>query len=200
LLVGGRDWEFRLDGLRQGTDRGSGGGFVPGQGLRDRQNADRGLLHTARDGGDEHREPHAWKNWSCAGCNVHAGAYGEIYFGRSRRLRLSHLDRCILACNHQEIMGRLISACRWGPRAVSFPIILTGRTQGRTEPCEGAQLLTMSGLVEAGAAPPFATRYGSVISRKSARDKNRSTRVRYIYIHIHIIDFFRIFQFSHIKL
>jgi hypothetical protein len=118
----------------------------------------------------------------------------------SRRLRLSHLDRCIFACNHQEIMGRLISACRWGPRAVSFPIILTGRTQGRTEQCEGAQLLTMSGLVEAGAAPPFATRYGSIISRKSARDKNRSTRVRYIYIHIHIIDFFRIFQFSHIKL
>jgi hypothetical protein len=96
---------------------------------------------------------------------------------------------CILACNHQEVMGRLISACRWGPRAVSFPIILTGLTQGRMEPWEGAQaqLLTMSGLVEAGAAPPFARRYGSIISRKRARDKNRSTRVRYIYIHIHII-------------
>ena len=72
----------------------------------------------------------------------------------SRRLRLSHLDRCILACNHQEIMGRLISACRWGPQAVSSPIISTGRMQGRTEPCDGAQLLMMGGLVGAGAAPP----------------------------------------------
>jgi hypothetical protein len=32
LLVGGRDWEVRPNGLRLGTDRGSGGGFVPGQG------------------------------------------------------------------------------------------------------------------------------------------------------------------------
>jgi hypothetical protein len=118
---------------------------------------------------------------------------------RSRRFHLSRIDRCILTCSHQEIMGRLTSACRWGPHAVSFPIILTGRTQGRMEPCEGAQLLTMSGLVEAGAAPPFARRYGSVISRKKARDKNRSTRVRYIYIHIRIIEFSEYFRFHILK-
>jgi hypothetical protein len=57
-------------------------------------------------------------------------------------------------CSHQDIVGRLISACRWGPRAVSSPIISTGRMQGRTEPCDGAQLLTMGGLVGADVAPP----------------------------------------------